>query len=98
MDVTNTGARAGTEVAQLYVRDQVASVTRPVRALAGFERVSLEPGETRTVHFRLTPERLGFYDRAMRFVVEPGRFTVYAGGNSVGGLEAEFEVRAGSRR
>jgi len=92
--VTNTGARAGVEVVQLYVRDAVASVTRPVRALAGFKRVSLDPGETKTVEFTLGPEQLGFYDAAMRWVVEPGRFDVYVGGSSAEGVEATFEVRA----
>jgi beta-glucosidase len=92
--VTNAGARAADEVVQLYVRDEVASVTRPVRALAAFRRVSLAPGETRTVALRLTPERLGLYDRAMRFVVEPGTFRVFVGPNSAEGLEGTFVVRA----
>ena len=95
--VTNTGAREATEVAQLYVHDEVASVTRPVRALSGFRRVSLKPGESRTVEFELTPNELGLYDQRMRFVVEPGKFRVYVGGSSVGGLEGEFEVRGGPR-
>src|SRR5881296_4194356 len=94
--VTNTGAREGTEVAQLYVHDEVASVTRPVRALAGFRRVSLRPGESRTLEFTLTPRELGLYDQRMKFVVEPGKFRVYVGGSSVGGLEGEFEVRPGA--
>ena len=92
--VTNTGAREGVEVVQLYVHDEVASVTRPVRALAGFRRVSLKPGEARTVDFQLTPKELGLYNREMKFVVEPGKFRVFVGGSSVGGLEAEFEVTA----
>jgi len=96
--VTNTGAREGAEVVQLYVKDEVASVTRPVRALAGFRRVSLRPGESRTLQFRLTPKELGLYDQRMRFVVEPGTFRVFVGGSSVGGLEGEFEVRAQAAR
>ena len=96
--VTNTGAREGAEVAQLYVHDEVASVTRPVRALAGFRRLSLKPGESRPVEFELTPKELGLYDQRMKFVVEPGKFRVYVGGSSVGGLEGEFEVRAGAGR
>ena len=95
--VTNTGSRDGTEVAQLYVHDEVASVTRPVRALAGFRRVSLKPGEARTVEFQLTPKELGLYNKDMKFVVEPGKFRVFVGGSSVGGLEGEFEV-AGTGR
>src|SRR5207302_1757059 len=95
--VTNTGSRDGTEVAQLYVHDEMASVTRPVRALAGFRRVSLKPGEARTVEFQLTPKELGLYNKDMKFVVEPGKFRVFVGGSSVGGLEGEFEV-AGTAR
>jgi len=90
--VTNTGAREGAEVVQVYVHDEVASVTRPVRTLAGFRRVSLKPGEARTVDFQLTAKELGLYNQNMKFVVEPGKFRVFVGGSSVGGLEAEFEV------
>jgi beta-glucosidase len=95
--VTNTGSREGAEVVQLYVHDEVASVTRPVRALAGFRRVSLKPGEARSVDFQLTPKELGLYNKDMKFVVEPGKFRVFVGGSSVAGLEAEFEVGAGPR-
>ena len=90
--VTNTGSREGAEVVQLYVHDEVASVTRPVRALAGFRRVSLKPGEARTVEFSLTPKELGLYNKDMKFLVEPGKFRVFVGGSSVGGLEGEFAV------
>src|SRR6184192_595365 len=90
--VTNTGSREGAEVVQLYVHDEVASVTRPVRALAGFRRVSLKPGDARTLDFQLTSKELGLYNKDMKFVVEPGKFRVFVGGSSVGGLEAEFEV------
>jgi beta-glucosidase len=82
VDVRNTGARAGDEVVQLYVRDDVASVTRPVRELRGFERITLQPGETRTVSFTLRPDDLAFYDVQMRRVVEPGSFTVWVGASS----------------
>src|SRR5438309_589570 len=91
--VTNTGAREGAEVAQLYLHDEVASVTRPVRALAGFQRVPLKAGESRTVDFEVGAKQLGLYDQNMKFTVEPGRVRVFVGGSSVGGLEAEFEVR-----
>jgi len=90
--VTNTGNREGAEVVQLYVHDEVASVTRPVRALAGFRRVSLKPGEARTLELPLTGKELGLYNKDMKFVVEPGKFRVFVGGSSVGGLEGEFEV------
>ena len=98
VDVSNTGRRPGTEVAQLYARDAVASVTRPVRQLVAFERVPLTAGETRTVRFRVPVDRLGFYDRRMRFVVEPGTFQLFAGGSSEAGVETTFEVRAAARR
>ena len=90
--LTNTGTRAGDEVVQLYVRDDVGSVTRPVKMLRGFERVSLTPGERRTVSFTLRPRDLAFYDLGMRRVVEPGTFTVYVGGSSVDVREARFRV------
>lgn len=92
VDVQNTGDRAGDEVVQLYIHDLVASVTRPVEALKGFERVSLQPGESRHVEFTLGPQELGFYNRAMRFVVEPGTFYVIVGDSSQDGLKSSFEV------
>ncbi|HZM87784.1 MAG TPA: beta-glucosidase BglX [Blastocatellia bacterium] len=91
-DVENVGARIGDEVVQLYVRDVAASVTRPLKELKGFERITLKPGEKRRVEFILSTEQLGFYDRNMRFVVEPGEFRVYVGTNSAEGLEASFRV------
>lgn len=94
VEVENIGTRAGDEVAQLYLRDLASSVTRPVRELKGFERITLRPGEKRLLRFILRPEHLGFYDRSMRFIVEPGMFRLYVGGSSEGGLEASFEVRA----
>ena len=90
--VTNTGNRAGTEVVQLYVHDEVASVTRPVRQLADFRRVTLAPRESQPVELTVPPRRLGLYDQRMKFVVEPGWFSVYAGPSSVGGLTGRFEV------
>ena len=91
-EVENVGRRAGDEVVQLYIRAAAAGVTRPVKELKGFERVTLRPGERRRVEFTLTPGQLGCYNRALRFVVEPGTFKVTAGTSSVGGLEATFEV------
>jgi beta-glucosidase len=91
-EVENTGRLAGDEVVQLYIRDLAASVTRPVRELKGFRRVTLAPGERRRVEFTLTPAELGSYDRRMRFVVEPGAFKVWVGPSSAEGLEADFEV------
>ena len=92
VDVSNTGARVGTEVTQLYLRDDAASVTRPVRELRGFRRVTLQPGEKQTLTFRLSPDDLAFYDRRMRWVVEPGAFTLWAGGSSAATLDAHFTV------
>ena len=80
--VTNDGPRRGTEVVQLYVRDEVASVVRPYQQLVGFARVELDPGESATVAFEVHPSRLAFYDEAMRFVTEPGAFRFAAGGAS----------------
>ena len=71
-DIANTGARAGDEVVQLYVNVKRASVTRPVKELKGFARLTLEPGETRTVTFELAVNQLAYLDRAMRRVIEPG--------------------------
>ncbi len=81
-DVTNTGARAGSEVVQMYIRDRFSSVTRPVKELKGFRRVFVGPGETRTVEFAITPELLAFYDVRMKRVVEPGEFEIMVGNSS----------------
>jgi beta-glucosidase len=93
VDVTNTGERAGDEVVQLYVSDPVASLSQPVRRLRGFDRVTLEPGQTKTVTFRLDAGDVGFYDNAGRFLVEQGRIDVYAGTSSKAALKASFDVR-----
>ncbi|KQN89721.1 glycoside hydrolase [Sphingomonas sp. Leaf231] len=82
VDVTNTGRRTGDEVVQLYIRDQVSSVARPVKELKDFARVTLAPGERRTVRFTLTPEAFRMWDADMREVVEPGQFDIMTGANS----------------
>ncbi len=82
VDVSNTGTRAGAEVAQMYIRDRVSSVTRPVMELKDFARVFLQPGETRSITFSLTPDKLAFYNREMKFVIEPGMFDIMVGGSS----------------
>ena len=92
VDITNTGARRGDEVAQMYLRDEVSSVTRPVKELKDFARVSIEPGQTKTVTFTITPAKLEFYNREMRRVVEPGTFQVMVGGNSVDLIKQTLEV------
>jgi len=92
VDVKNTGTRKGSEVAQMYIRDEISSVTRPIKELKGFQRITLNPGETRKVTFKITPQKLSFYNRAMKKVVEPGMFKVQVGGNSVDLIDARFEV------
>lgn len=81
-DITNTGAHEGSEVVQMYIHDQVSSVTRPVKELKGFQKVRLQPGETKTVSLEITPESLAFYDRDMNYTVEPGTFGIYVGTSS----------------
>ncbi len=90
--VTNTGKRAAEEVVQLYVRDVVASVARPLRELKGFSRVKLAPDESRDVRFSLGSRELEFVRRDMKYVVEPGKFQVFVGGSSLATLSAEFEL------
>ncbi|MGA9773031.1 MAG: glycoside hydrolase family 3 N-terminal domain-containing protein [Blastocatellia bacterium] len=81
-DVTNTGKREGAEVVQMYIRDLVSSVTRPVKELKGFKKVSLRAGETKTVAFDITPDSLAFFDVNMKHVVEPGEFEIMVGSSS----------------
>ncbi|MEJ2547601.1 MAG: glycoside hydrolase family 3 C-terminal domain-containing protein, partial [Gemmatimonadota bacterium] len=92
VDVSNVGEREAEEVAQLYIRDPVASVTRPVRELKGFLRVRLAPGEARTVSFEIHTDDLSFHGRDMRRTTEPGRFHLWVGGSSGAQLRAEFEI------
>ena len=80
--VTNTGKYTGEEVVQLYIRDEVASITRPIKELKGFEKIKLKAGESKTVTFDITDQQLGFYDNTMKFTVEKGDFTFMIGGNS----------------
>jgi len=91
--VTNTGVRVGDEVVQLYIHDPVASISQPVRRLRGFERVTLNPGQSRTISFKLDRSDFGFYDNRGRFVVEPGEIDVYAGNSSNATLTKSFTVR-----
>jgi beta-glucosidase len=93
VDVTNTGTREGDEVVQLYVHDDEASVTRPVIELKRFQRVTLKPGEKKTVTFELTPRDLSFYNVEMKRVVEPGTFTLSAGPDSVQLKSAKLTVK-----
>ena len=94
VEVTNAGARAGDEVVQLYIRDCVSSVTRPVMELKGFARITLQPGETRTVEFAIAPAQLSFLDRQMRRTVEPGAFEIMVGGSSADVQTVTLEVES----
>ncbi|HKJ92841.1 MAG TPA: glycoside hydrolase family 3 C-terminal domain-containing protein, partial [Longimicrobiales bacterium] len=95
VDVTNTGTRLGTEVVQLYLDDEVRSVTPPVKELRGFQRVRLVPGQTRTVQFPVTVDDLAFWGLQDRWTYEPGWFTVYVGSSSVDVKSARFRLVAG---
>jgi beta-glucosidase len=98
VDVTNTGRRAGDEVVQLYVRDDEASVTRPVIELKRFQRVTLQPGERRTLSFELKPDDLALWNLQMKRVVEPGTFTLSSGPNSVELKSAKLTVTPAAAR
>jgi len=91
--VKNTGAVAGEEVVQLYVRDLVGSLTRPVKELKGFEKVMIQPGETKEVQFTLTPADLAFFTAQGKWEAEPGDFKLWVGPNSAEGLEAAFTLQ-----
>jgi len=90
VDVANTGNYDGEEVVQLYVKDEVGSVTRPVRELKGFKKLLLKKGEKKTVEFELSTDDLRFYTIDMKFVAEPGDFEIYVGGNSDATLKDKF--------
>jgi beta-glucosidase len=94
VDVTNTGKRVGDEVVQLYIRDDVSSVPRPVLELKAFQRVSLNPGERRSVRFELAPDALAFWNINMQWVVEPGTFTVSAGNSAIALKSTKLRVEA----
>ena len=94
VEVTNTSAVRGDEVVQMYVRQDVSSVTRAIKELRGFRRVTLNPGESRVVEFSVGPEELSFLNREMRRVVEPGSFTIMVGGSSAKVIETKLTVTA----
>ena len=91
VDVTNTGSVPGKEVVQMYIKDVKASVSRPVRELKGFEKLLLQPGETRTVSFEIGPDALSFYNQEMEYAAEAGEFKVFIGGDSLTANEASFQ-------
>ena len=82
VDIKNTGSREGDEIAQLYIRDNFSSVTRPVKELKDFKRINLKPGEQKTVAFDITSDKLAFYDADMKWTAEPGDFTIMVGSSS----------------
>ena len=90
VEVSNTGEYDGKEVVQLYIRDLYGSIIRPVKELKGFELTELQKGETKTINFVLTEKELGFYNAQGEYVIEPGEFEVYVGGNSMQNLKASF--------
>ena len=92
VDVRNVGQLRGDEVVQLYIRDDVSSVTRPLLELKGFQRVTLEPGESRSLSFDIKPSDLWFFDTEMKRVVEPGTFSIFVGPNSVDLKKATLTV------
>ena len=91
--ITNTGKVAATEIAQLYIGDPTASYTRPVKELKGFNRVTLQPGESKNVTFELGDEQLGYYFPDGSFVVEPGKFKIWIAPNSAEGTSVEFVLQ-----
>lgn len=93
INVTNKGSREGQEVVQLYLRDVEGSITRPVKELKGFEKITLKPGETKTVTFKITPELLKFYNSDLDFVAEPGDFDIMIGTNSQEVKKSSFSLK-----
>ena len=90
--VINTGHYDGKETVQLYIRDMVGSVVRPVKELKGFQQVFLKPGESKTIHFTITANDLRFYNNKLEFNYEPGDFKIFIGGNSRDVKEADFKL------
>ena len=88
----NTGNKRGAEVVQMYIRDEYASVSRPVKELKGFKKIWLDPGQSQTVTFTITPELLSFYNKDMKWVVEPGDFTIMVGTSSEKTSDIKFRV------
>ena len=90
--ITNTGKYDGVETAQLYVRDMVGTITRPVKELKGYQQVLLKAGESKTISFKLTVEDLKFYNSTLKYVAEPGDFKLFIGTNSSEVKEADFKL------
>lgn len=91
--LTNTGGHDGEEVVQLYIRDLVGSIARPVKELKGFQKIFLQKGDSRVVSFRISVNDLKFYNNELKYVAEPGDFKIFVGGNSRDVLEADFKLK-----
>jgi beta-glucosidase len=92
-EITNTGKYEANEVVQLYIHDRFGSITRPVKELKGFKRISLKPGETKNVSFKLTTNDLAFWNNESIFQAEPGDFDVWVGPSSAEGLKGSFAIK-----
>jgi len=93
VNVTNTGTRKGKETVQMYIRQMVGSIARPVKELKGFKQITLEPGETQKVSFNISVEDLKFYNNDLKYVAEPGDFKLFIGTNSADVKEADFKLK-----
>jgi beta-glucosidase len=91
-EIKNTGNFEAEEIVQLYIRDLVGDITRPIRELKGFQRIRLKPGEIKTVHFNLTADDLTFHNQMMQLVSEPGMFDIWIAPDSESGLQGIFEL------
>ena len=91
-EIKNTGTVEADEIVQLYTRDLVGDITRPVRELKGFQRIRLKPGESKIVQFKLHPDDLSFHNQKMQSVTEPGTFYVWIAPDSENGLQGSFEI------
>ena len=91
MNITNTGTRSGKETVQLYIRDMVGSISRPVKELKGFQQITLNPGETKKVSFTISVDDLKFYNSDLKYAYEPGDFKVFIGTNSDDVMESTFK-------
>ena len=92
VEVKNSGSVEGDEIVELYIRDEVASVTRPVKELKGFQKINLKPNETKKIFFIITPEMLSFYGLDLKKIIEPGKFDVMIGGSSNNVLTKSFDI------
>ena len=93
VDVQNTGQREGDEVVQMYITDEYASMTRPVKELRGFKRIHLKAGEKKTVSFAIDKELLSFYDEDYRWICEPGKFIIQVGPSSAQGAKISLQIK-----